>query len=644
MTTRTEKLTIPLSGTAWYIMPDPRRLGEQEVDDGQWFLPSWFEAHQAELQQVSVPNSWQTIGSLTRYEGVCWYFTWIPKQICKQLVDPGGFAFLHFNGANYIARGWLHGIFLGTHEGGFTPFSWQVPSDAVEGAIAAAGDEGMLLAVRDDNTRRHDQLPEIASDWFQWGGIYRDVSVVLQPEQYIEHCLVIPNLSFDGGSGSLSNASIAVRLQLSQGFQGSWEVRDPAGELVTGEDLAAPAGDGSASMAWHEFRADIPWAVPWSPASPALYTLRIFGQDHAGIVHETRFGLREVGTRGQDILLNGKKVILKGCSLHEEHYPLGREYPADQRHRDLVGMQALGFNFLRTAHYSHDESLIEAADELGMLVGEEIPVYQYVDFKNPKVLRLATRMMRDMIYRDFNHPSVVWWSAGNEVPVSRLDCARFIPTIMAYSKHLDPTRLSSFVTKALVHDLARKHADVVMLNCYFGWYYLSERILPLVIDIVHGTAPRKPFIITEFGANAMYGFGRHEPLEEKSSEYRQVSIVSHSIKVFNSKPYLSGWCIWIYRDFKSHMRLGKFEQGYNRKGLVDELDRKKLLATWMPKLLGQKMRYSSLQHALASIMAKMIWPFMAALGTIIDLAGPAVNNASSKGYYTSEPENACSSP
>nr|MDO8084381.1 glycoside hydrolase family 2 TIM barrel-domain containing protein [Candidatus Sigynarchaeum springense] len=627
---------IRLSSSSWWLVPDPRRLGDATE---KWFSREWFDAHGPNLASVAVPSSWQTIKGLERYEGVCWYFTMIQREFLERLLLKNNFVSLRFNGVNYLSRAWLNGVELGAHEGGFTPFSFHLSRSTIEQAVGASSGDA-ILAVRVDNTRRHDQLPEFASDWFQWGGIYRDVFIDVQPCPRVDRCLIAPALSFDS-DGLFESAAIKMTIRASAGLAFKWRVAGPDGKIVASGEATMPGNDpGTIATApqllVRRFTAAIPDAKLWSPEAPVLYALELI-DSKGDLLYTSRFGLREVKASGTDILLNGKRILLRGSSLHEEKFPHGREYPKAERIKDIVAMKALGFNFLRTAHYSHDESLIEAADELGMLVGEEIPVYWNVDFKNPKVLRLAARMARDLIHRDFNHPSVIWWSAGNEVPVSRRDCSQFMVTIMRLAKRLDPTRFSAFVTKAFVYDPARAHSDLLLLNSYFGWYYLTERMFGIVCDVVHGTAPRKPFLMSEFGANAELGFGRREPLDVKSSEWKQASIVSHAIKTFNARPYMCGWVIWIYRDFKSHMRLGPHEQGYNRKGLVDEHDRKKLLATWMPRLVHQRYQFRTWRIYLGMFIAKIAFLPAAFAGVVIDIVSPRVMHKVNTGYYTSEP-------
>lgn len=631
---------IRLSSASWWLVPDARQVGGGTE---RWFSREWFTTHASTTRKIVVPSSWQTLQGLERYEGTCWYFTWIQRSLLERLLPTTNHVSLRFNGANYLSKAWLNGVEAGTHEGGFTPFSFHLPQSMIKQVLETASGD-ILLAIRVDNTRRHDQVPEFSSDWFQWAGIYRDVFIDVQPGSRVERCLIVPVLEFGAGEHQLQRAAIQVTVRATAGLAFTWTVVDPQGNSVASGKVSLPPVDGGAGQAIpapvvRRFTVPFP-ATPeprlWSPASPALYTLELVDGD-GDLLHASRFGLREIKASGTDILLNGKRILLKGSSLHEEKYPLGREYPKAERLKDIAGMKALGFNFLRTAHYSHDESLVEAADELGMLVGEEIPVYWNIDFKNPRVLRLAARMMRDLIYRDFNHPSVIWWSAGNEVPVSRRDCSQFMITIMRLAKRLDPTRFSVFVTKAFIHDPARKQSDLLLLNSYFGWYYLSERLFGSACDVVHGTAPRKPFLMSEFGANAMLGFGRREPLNEKSSEWKQASIVSHAIKSFNARPYMCGWAIWIYRDFKSHMRLGKHEQGYNRKGLVDEHGRKKLLALWMPRLLHQRRKFRAWKMYFGMLIAKLALVPAAFVDMVVDLVSPRVMRKVNTGYYTATP-------
>jgi beta-galactosidase/beta-glucuronidase len=328
----------------------------------------------------------------------------------------------------------------------------------------------------------------------------------------------------------------------------------------------------------------------WTPETPEIYEIHLHlnGIDEDKIV---QFGIRQIETYKNQILLNHNPIKLKGVSLHEELFPYGRHYPIEERRNDVIAIKTYGFNALRTAHYSHDEALMQVADQEGILILEEIPVYWDCDFNNRKTMKLAATMIRDLIARDFNHPSVIQWSVGNEVPVERLGCARAMNFLLNYARKLDPTRLTSFVSCRFIYDPVRKNSDTVCLNAYWGWYYGSAYQLNFMLDAMYSTAPNKPWIYSEFGAGARYGV--HDP-QEKFSEENQARILAHHIRVLNSKPYIAGWFIWIYRDFRSLLRTNKFQQGFNRKGIVDEQNRPKLIAKVMRKMIHETL--PSIRH------------------------------------------------
>jgi beta-galactosidase/beta-glucuronidase len=205
-----------------------------------------------------------------------------------------------------------------------------------------------------------------------------------------------------------------------------------------------------------------------------------------------------------------------------------------------------------------------------------------------------------MIRRDFNHPSIICWSTGNEIPILNKDCQQFMSALVRHSKTLDTSRLSSFVIDFWAGIVAPKEfveeIDILCVNEYIGWYYLSVYNLNIFLDCVHQRFRRKPIFITEFGAGAQYGVHDSLNLPMKYSEERQASILGHSIKVMNSKAYINGWFIWIYRDFRSHMRLNQFQSGYNRKGIVSEKNEKKLIAQCFPSLAEKKMEKTKIKH------------------------------------------------
>ncbi|MFX0106001.1 MAG: glycoside hydrolase family 2 TIM barrel-domain containing protein [Candidatus Hodarchaeota archaeon] len=330
----------------------------------------------------------------------------------------------------------------------------------------------------------------------------------------------------------------------------------------------------------------------WSPNTPNLYYLKIFDnsskQEHS-LIFDAYFGIRQIEINGIHLYLNKEKIYLKGASLHEEYMPYGRTILYENRREDIENFKSLGFNAIRTAHYSHDEDLIDIADKLGILILEEIPVYWSCDYKNPYTYNQAANMLRELIWRDINHPSVIWWSVGNEVPLHQRACSKFIKSLISLAREIDNSRIVTVVSRKLIPDLTRISTDVATINSYFGWYFGHEKMINLVMDLIRTPIFNKPWIYTEFGAGAKYGFHTNKKNPLKYSEEKQLQLIDYTIRTINSKDFFAGWFIWIYRDFRSPKRQNKFQQGYNRKGIVSgEKNEKKLIYYRIPKIINVK--------------------------------------------------------
>jgi len=332
----------------------------------------------------------------------------------------------------------------------------------------------------------------------------------------------------------------------------------------------------------------------WSPDTPNLYYLKIFNNSIKSkdkLIFVSHFGIRQIEINGIHIYLNKEKIFLKGVSLHEEYIPYGRTIPYDKREKDVKNIKSLGFNAIRTAHYSHDEDLINIADKVGMLILEEIPVYQHCNFRDPQTYNTAANMLIELIKRDINHPSVIWWSVGNEVPLHQRSCAKFIKKLMNLARELDNSRIVTCVSRKLIPDLIRNNVDVATINTYFGWYYGHEKMISTILDIIRTPTHNKPWIYTEFGAGAKYGFHANWKNQVRYSEEKQLQVLDYTIRTINSKDFFAGWFIWIYRDFKSVKRTNQFQQGFNRKGIVSgEKNEKKLIFYRLPKIINEKRR------------------------------------------------------
>ena len=327
---------------------------------------------------------------LLYYEGSVWY----RKKFDADALKDDERAFLRFGAANYRADVYLNGKKLGVHIGGFTPFSFEVTDRLKAGANS--------LVVRVDNKRSKSGVPTLNTDWWNYGGLTRSVKLVRTPAKFIaEHRLA---LASDDADAIVASATINPPI---------------AGEKI---ELAIPefglqgsATTDAAGVA--RFRVEPKSLALWSPEHPQLYDATFtLGADKIA----DRVGFRTIRTRGKELLLNGKPVFLRGICIHEE-YPLeggGRVNSPEKAKQLLTWAKELGCNFVRLAHYPHNEDMTRLADEMGVLVWSEVPVYWTIDWTNDETYKLAEEQLADEIRRDANRASIIIWSLANETPTS----------------------------------------------------------------------------------------------------------------------------------------------------------------------------------------------------------------------------------
>ncbi|MHA1425838.1 MAG: glycoside hydrolase family 2 protein [Candidatus Helarchaeota archaeon] len=550
-------MKVSLNGS-WKYICDPDQSGERK----NWHDPIFVKKNWDILQSCMLPCCWNAIKEADtfpydRYEGRFWFY----KEFDLQS-KPDKDYFIQFNGVNYYCKLWINGAYLGSHSGGFVPFRLKIPVRILESKN--------IIAIEVENLRKKERIPSEFFDWFNWGGIYRDITLFIFPKVRIQWIHIVttkisPNL-----------AELRINYKLTQPTKLIWK--------ITRDNHTYLEGETETTVKFGKFTINFPKPDLWSPASPILY--KFHAQLTGGSEEKIEsFGIRHIAVKMDGIYLNNELIKIRGVSLHEEFMPTGRTIKRENRFQDLKNIKQLGFNTIRTAHYSHDEALIEGADELGLLILEEIPVYWLCDYSNPETLKVAANQLRSLIFRDFNHPSVILWSVGNEVPVEQKACYNFINSLMQYAKKLDGSRIVTYVSNRMISDQLHVKSDLACINLYFGWYIGSERNLNFLLDCIRETDKTHPWLITEFGAGAKFGFHSQEYV--KFSEEKQASILTHSIEIFNSKDYIAGWIIWIYRDFRSALRTNKYQQGYNRKGIVSEKNNPKLITKVIHKVMNK---------------------------------------------------------
>ena len=498
--------------------------------------------------KLKVPGDWNTQReSLMYYEGPVWYekdFSYEPKANTH--------VFLHVGAANYRSWFWVNGEKVCEHEGGFTSFNCEITQ------VVHAGSNFVVAAV--DNARHEDNVPTLETDWWNYGGLTRDVSLIEVPESYIDQYDVHLSRTEDGvieGWVHVAGAGAGTKA----------EVEIPE---LKAKSWAEVGADGRAVL-----RFNVKGLERWSPETPKLYKVAIrAGQDEI----DELIGFRTIETRGTNILLNGKPIFLRGVCIHAEApYRTGRAY-SDKDAETLLGwVKELGGNFARLAHYPHSEAMLRAADRMGVLIWSENPVYWAVQFDNPKVLAKAEQQLDEEIDTSRNHAAIILWSRANETPNTPAR-TQFIATLASRARQLDSTRL---ITAALlvrgqgntkiVDDPLGKELDVIGTNEYIGWYEgKPEKADTTQWQIGY----EKPLIMSEFGGEAKAGLHGNE--NERWTEEYQANIYRHQLPMLNRIPQLRGMSPWILMDFRSPNRpLAGIQDEFNRKGLISDQGEKK---------------------------------------------------------------------
>lgn len=548
----------------WHVIVDPydngyfnyrlERFDAAAKPTGGYFLDRQ-PASPAELVEydfdksasLNVPGDWNSQDDkLLYYESTVWYrrlFDFTPAT-------PGARQFIHFGGANYEADVYLNGAKLGRHVGGFTPFQFEVT-----GKLKQTGNS---LVVRVNNARRPEAVPTVNTDWWNYGGLTRDVRLLETPATCIRDYVLQLQPGADHrvrGFVQLDGSALAQPVKL--------EIADLKVAVTVTADAAGRA----------TFDFALTGAELWSPEHPRLYAVTVTaGSDHL----TENVGFRTIETRGPDILLNGQSVFLRGISLHEENPLRGGRATTEAEARQLLGWaRELGCNYVRLAHYPHNEHMARVADELGLLLWAEVPVYWTIHWENPATYANAENQLTELITRDRNRASVIIWSMANETPISPARTA-FLKKLVARTRALDPTRLISAAMErhsppedpstSIVEDPLAEVTDLVSFNQYIGWYVGLPDDCAKAKWIINYD---KPVIISEFGGDALQGL--HGDRLTRFTEEFQADLYRKTLPMLDKIPQLRGMTPWILCDFRSPRRaLPQIQDGWNRKGLIGE--------------------------------------------------------------------------
>lgn len=499
-------------------------------------------------EELTVPGDWNTQDPrFLYYEGSIWY-----RKTFKAEPKPGKRYFIWFGAVNYEAVVGFNGVLKGRHRGGFTPFDFEVTGDIREGVNS--------LVVKVNNSRHTDDVPTINCDWWNYGGITREVRLLELPSTFIrEHSIRLSDdeksiegwVLLDGPEAANQEVEVSIP-----------ELKYYATAVSDGEGVARFSAKARPER--------------WCPETPKLYSVSFkSGEDQLA----DNVGFKTIKAEGNKLKLNGEEIFCKGIAIHEEQIGAGGRAWSEAHDRELLqAAKDLGCNFVRLAHYPHNEHMTRLADKMGIMVWSEVPVYWTISWTNEDTYANAKKQVEDMITRDRNRASIIIWSVANETPRSP-ERLNFLGGLIDTVREMDPTRLVSAAMEKheiepgllTVDDELLDKADLISFNQYVGWYDGNAE----KCGRVKWTFPvEKPVIVTELGAGVKAGY--HGNPDERFTEEYAVEVYKAQIGMLEKMPWLNGISPWILKDFRSPRRQLNIIQGvYNRKGVLSETGEKK---------------------------------------------------------------------
>jgi beta-galactosidase len=498
-------------------------------------------------------------------------------------------ALLKFLAVNYIADVWLNGIYLGWHEGGYTPFAFDV-------AQALRFDSANVLVVRVDNIpwgTRKDIVPYYPSDWFNYSGIIHDVSLEFSDRLSIVRANLVPKninglveASIVVRNDLLTQENVDVTLRVFKALSDSLSLSKEVTADLLGEEVAVEgvlqhtmSVPADSFAAWkNSFTVSNPSL--WSPNKPNLYILKVT-VSRQGIVRDefyTQFGIRTIKTYADKIYLNERPAFLHGVARHEDHPLYGRSIPPSVIFNDMKIVKSVNANYVRTGHYPNHPYTYIVADRLGLMVMEEIPVWWF-DETFPWLIQNSVRkihhqMFREMVFRDYNRPSIVMWSTSNECKdvSGRIS---FIQSVRAeFDAQYPDGRLitqSAAADRPGPNDESQAYLDVAGWTMYFGIFYNPSALgmyrgtKYFLVD-AHDFFPKKPVIATEFG------YWSREDMSQLTEQVLtfdstflafQPRLPIERNGTFNPSGFLAGITWWCIFDWYTHQQT----TGYQSMGL-----------------------------------------------------------------------------
>jgi len=554
----TTTTVYPLSGN-WRFAIDPKGVGEKEG----WAAPGLDDANWV---AVEVPHTWNVMADYVGYQGIAWY----RRSFATPISARQKLVRLRFEAVYYQARVWVNGMFLGTHEGGYTPFEFDVSAHLLH-------ETENVLVVQVDNESRTDRIPTSPLGWYNYGGILRDVSLEVTNRAYVrrQRVVAVPHLVGQDEAGEATvTATTWVCNTASETLQGKLIVDvldDASGETVLDKGLQSTLVLGPGQ------EADIEWTVTiasprlWHFDHPNLYrwSTALLGADGTTLhTDEVIFGIRSTELRDGRFYLNDEPMRLVGFTRHADSPEHGPAEPIEVMKADYDDMKRLNGVFARPVHYPQHPFILDYCDRNGILLIPEVPAWQLRagQMADAQMRELERQQLREMIESEWNHPSVWAWSVANEIASDTPEGHAFVRDMAAYVHEIDSTRPVSFASHRLGSGPWRDAcADFLLMNQYFGMWHGPRNALGPALDVVQATWPDKVLFISEWGFAAAWRHWEGAPPRDPSRYYdvpegvppdapqadqMRCQQIADQMPVFRSRPFVAGCVYWTYQDYR----------------------------------------------------------------------------------------------
>lgn len=539
--------------------------------------------HKENWIKINIPHSWNSLDATDLEPGYRRSASWYKKTINFAAISKNQSYLLYFEGANITTKVFVNGREAGSHIGGYLGFNIEISS------YIKTGDNEILVRV--DNSYNPEIIPSQQADFFIFGGITRDVWLLTIPKNHIEHLKInTPNVS-------VKQAALNVDVQINE-FTKNNKISleavliDPNGKTIAVKNTSIKG-----KVTNIKFN-DINNPELWDVDDPNLYTLRVTllenNIEKDKIEEKTGFRWFEFKDYGP-FYLNGRRLKLRGTHRHEEHAGVGAAMTNEQHRKEMESIKEMGANFVRLAHYPQDPEIYKACDELGLLVWDELP-WCRGGVGDEEWQTNTKNMLREMINQNYNHPSIIIWSLGNEMNwlpdfvdgdnTEKMNT--FLSELNDISHSMDPSRKTAVRKYYEGSDIV----DVFSPSIWSGWYSGSYKSYQKAIDTYK--KEYKHFIHAEYGGSSHVGRHSENPVtgegiiqsdgwEEEIvqtkvaniaqigdwSENYIVDLFDWHLRISETDTTFVGNVQWAFKDFGTPLRPENDIPYMNQKGLMD---------------------------------------------------------------------------